>query len=42
MRGDAHRLSLGYYVVRNPKPKELKEGITFKDARKTEKKVSKI
>ncbi|CAB4416615.1 unnamed protein product [Rhizophagus irregularis] len=37
MRGDAHRLALGYYVVRNPKPKELKEGITFKEARKNEK-----
>ena len=40
MRGEAHKLSLGYYVVRNPKPRELKEGITFEKARKNEKKVS--
>ncbi|RIA95863.1 P-loop containing nucleoside triphosphate hydrolase protein [Glomus cerebriforme] len=36
VRGDAHSLALGYYVVRNPKPKELKDGITFDKARKNE------
>jgi hypothetical protein len=39
MRGDAHKLALGYYVVRNPQPKELKEKITFEQARQNELKV---
>ncbi|RIA95861.1 P-loop containing nucleoside triphosphate hydrolase protein [Glomus cerebriforme] len=38
MRGDAHNLALGYYVVRNPKPIELKDRITFDEARRNEKK----
>ncbi|CAI2165758.1 22_t:CDS:2 [Funneliformis geosporum] len=36
MRGEAHKLALGYYIVRNPKPSELKNGITFKVARQNE------
>ena len=39
LRGDAHQLALGYYVVRNPIPIELKEGISFERARENEKKV---
>ncbi|RIA95858.1 Dynamin central region-domain-containing protein, partial [Glomus cerebriforme] len=36
MRGDAHNLALGYYAVKNPKPIELKDGITFDKARRNE------
>ena len=39
MRGDAHQLVLGYYVVKNPQPIELKNGITFEQARENELKV---
>ncbi|CAG8489032.1 10797_t:CDS:2 [Ambispora gerdemannii] len=37
MCGEAHKLELGYYIVRNPPPKELQRGITFEEARKAEK-----
>ena len=42
MRGETHKLALGYYVVKNPKPSELKKGITFDKARENEKRVNNI
>ncbi|CAG8649295.1 632_t:CDS:2, partial [Acaulospora colombiana] len=36
MRGEAHKLSLGYYIVKNPNKMQLVEKITFEDARKEE------
>ncbi|KAG9301962.1 hypothetical protein G9A89_021006 [Geosiphon pyriformis] len=38
IRGEAHRLRLGYYVVKNPAKLELSKGITFEEARKSEEK----
>ncbi|CAG8747291.1 1247_t:CDS:2, partial [Cetraspora pellucida] len=36
MRNEAHRLDLGYFVVKNPSQKHLNDGITFEDARQDE------
>lgn len=40
LRGDAHKLSLGYYVVKNPSKSQLDDRISFEDAREDEVKVS--
>ncbi|KAG9296191.1 hypothetical protein G9A89_014783 [Geosiphon pyriformis] len=37
MRGEKHKLSLGYYVVKNPSQEDLMKHITFPKARKAEK-----
>ncbi|RHZ78966.1 hypothetical protein Glove_153g49 [Diversispora epigaea] len=36
LRGEAHKLSLGYYVVKNPSKIQLTNQITFEEARKEE------
>ncbi|CAG8638734.1 12537_t:CDS:2, partial [Acaulospora morrowiae] len=36
MKGEAHKLSLGYYVIKNPNKKRLMENITFEEAREEE------
>ncbi|RHZ78949.1 hypothetical protein Glove_153g30 [Diversispora epigaea] len=36
LRGEAHKLSLGYYVVKNPSKIQLTNQITFEEARKDE------
>ena len=42
MRSETHKLALGYYVMRNPNPSELKQGISFAEARENEERVSNI
>ncbi|CAG8699061.1 641_t:CDS:2, partial [Acaulospora colombiana] len=36
IRGEAHKLSLGYYIVKNPNKKRLMENITLREAREEE------
>ncbi|CAO1638344.1 unnamed protein product [Parajaminaea phylloscopi] len=37
LTGEKEKLRLGYYMVKNPAPKDLKAGITFEEARAAEK-----
>ncbi|CAG8449196.1 7137_t:CDS:2 [Gigaspora rosea] len=36
LRGEAYKLDLGYYVVKNPSKRQLNEGISFEEAREDE------
>ncbi|KAF0427645.1 P-loop containing nucleoside triphosphate hydrolase protein [Gigaspora margarita] len=36
LRGEAYKLDLGYYIVKNPSKKQLNDGITFEEAREAE------
>ncbi|CAG8461341.1 4208_t:CDS:2 [Dentiscutata heterogama] len=36
LRGDAYKLDLGYYIIKNPSKRQLNDGITFEEAREDE------
>ncbi|CAG8691555.1 9646_t:CDS:2, partial [Scutellospora calospora] len=36
LRGEAYKLDLGYYIIKNPSKKQLNDGITFEEAREDE------
>ncbi|CAG8597440.1 2253_t:CDS:2, partial [Racocetra fulgida] len=42
MKNEAHKLDLGYFVVKNPSQKHLNDGITFEEAREDEISLEKI
>ncbi|CAG8447927.1 4186_t:CDS:2 [Dentiscutata erythropus] len=36
LQGEAYKLDLGYYIIKNPTKKQLNDGITFEEAREDE------